>query len=365
MALAQRGRATADAGTVEFLLAPDGRVLLPRDEHAPPGRASGHRAGLRASTSSRAQLRGRGGASRCRSHRTTRAPAFHAIEARVCAEDPDAGFPPQAGRLLAWVEPWDREFAWTRAWSPDRPWTFTTIRCSRRSSRRAGTARRRDLRLVAALRRDGRPRRRDEPLVAEGGSSSPLPWRGESCTPASSRRWSFPAGAPAGRGVRGGCRRPRAGRRRSPAEGPRGPRSRIPSRAVFGWEEAREAPGPRDRRGARRLRGGGRFRRPCRGGNGDVAWVAFRGETYRLSAARPQNGPRGRGGAVSRGADAGPDPLRSHRGRRAGREGRHARRGRGHEDGARGAGAEGRHGDAGSRHRGSDGRPGDVLVEMA
>jgi acetyl/propionyl-CoA carboxylase alpha subunit len=32
-------------------------------------------------------------------------PSFHAIEARVYAEDPDAGFLPQAGRLLVWVEP--------------------------------------------------------------------------------------------------------------------------------------------------------------------------------------------------------------------------------------------------------------------
>ena len=37
------------------------RVLLPRDEHAAPGRAPGHRAGHRASTSSRDQLRDRGG----------------------------------------------------------------------------------------------------------------------------------------------------------------------------------------------------------------------------------------------------------------------------------------------------------------
>jgi acetyl-CoA/propionyl-CoA carboxylase biotin carboxyl carrier protein len=33
------------------------------------------------------------------------APSVHAIEARVYAEDPDAGFLPQAGRLLAWIEP--------------------------------------------------------------------------------------------------------------------------------------------------------------------------------------------------------------------------------------------------------------------
>jgi acetyl-CoA/propionyl-CoA carboxylase biotin carboxyl carrier protein len=32
-------------------------------------------------------------------------PSAHAIEARVYAEDPEGGFLPQAGRLLAWVEP--------------------------------------------------------------------------------------------------------------------------------------------------------------------------------------------------------------------------------------------------------------------
>jgi acetyl/propionyl-CoA carboxylase alpha subunit len=33
------------------------------------------------------------------------AASAHAIEARVYAEDPDSGFLPQAGRLLAWIEP--------------------------------------------------------------------------------------------------------------------------------------------------------------------------------------------------------------------------------------------------------------------
>jgi len=32
-------------------------------------------------------------------------PSAHAMEARVYAEDPEAGFLPQAGRLLAWIEP--------------------------------------------------------------------------------------------------------------------------------------------------------------------------------------------------------------------------------------------------------------------
>ena len=42
---AARAVGYVSAGTVEFLLAPDGRVLLPRDEHAHPGRASRHRGG--------------------------------------------------------------------------------------------------------------------------------------------------------------------------------------------------------------------------------------------------------------------------------------------------------------------------------
>ena len=43
------------------------------------------------------------------------APSAHAIEARVYAEDPDAGFLPQAGRVLVWSSPRARGCAWTRA----------------------------------------------------------------------------------------------------------------------------------------------------------------------------------------------------------------------------------------------------------
>ena len=48
---AARAVGYVNAGTVECLLAASGDVLLPRDEHAPPGRAHDHRDGDRASTS--------------------------------------------------------------------------------------------------------------------------------------------------------------------------------------------------------------------------------------------------------------------------------------------------------------------------
>ena len=78
------------------------RVLLPRDEHAPAGRASGDgggvRRGPRRSSSSRSPRAGR-------SRRCRRRPSRHAIEARVYAEDPEAGFLPQTGRVLLYREP--------------------------------------------------------------------------------------------------------------------------------------------------------------------------------------------------------------------------------------------------------------------
>ena len=62
------------AGTVEFIADRDGRVLLPRDEHAAAGRAPGDRARLRRSTSSSSSCASPP-ASRSRSRRTTLDPA--------------------------------------------------------------------------------------------------------------------------------------------------------------------------------------------------------------------------------------------------------------------------------------------------
>ena len=73
------------------------QLLLPRDEHAASGRAPGHRAGDRASTSWPSSS-GSPPASRCASP-GRRAADGHAIECRVYAEDADAGFVPATGRL--------------------------------------------------------------------------------------------------------------------------------------------------------------------------------------------------------------------------------------------------------------------------
>ena len=105
---AARAVAYRNAGTVEFLVDLSQErtppVLLPGDEHAAAGRASGDRAASPASTSSGRSCSSRP-ASRCRGSRGTPAQRGHAIEARVYAEDPARGFLPQAGRLLLYREP--------------------------------------------------------------------------------------------------------------------------------------------------------------------------------------------------------------------------------------------------------------------
>ena len=73
-------------------------LLLHGDEHAPAGRASGDRSHHRARSGGVAAARGLA-ASRCRWRRSSCKIHGHAIEARICAENPDNNFLPATGTL--------------------------------------------------------------------------------------------------------------------------------------------------------------------------------------------------------------------------------------------------------------------------
>ena len=91
------------AGTVEGLLVGE-QLLLPRDEHAPAGRAPGHRDGHRDRHRARADPRRRR-ASRSRSGQEDVVFRGHAIECRINAESAHLGFVPLPGTITRYEEP--------------------------------------------------------------------------------------------------------------------------------------------------------------------------------------------------------------------------------------------------------------------
>ena len=153
-----RGRAAAvgyvGAGTVEFLADARRRLLLPRDEHPPAGRAPGHRVRHRARPR-RA----------CSSDRRGRAAAAappppltgHAIEARLYAEDPAAGWLPAERHAAPF----------------DVPGVTPTFACRRR--RPAARLRRRDGTSSAPLRPDARQGDRLRADPRRGGAAGSPP----------------------------------------------------------------------------------------------------------------------------------------------------------------------------------------------
>ena len=141
-----------NAGTVEFLVDARRQLLLPRDEHAPPGRAPGDRAGRRASTSCSEQLRIAAGRASSASRRTTSRSAAAAIECRDLRRGSGraascrrrGGSPPsRAGRA--------RACATTPASTPATPSRATTTRCWPSSSCGRRTATRRSRACARAL----------------------------------------------------------------------------------------------------------------------------------------------------------------------------------------------------------------------
>ena len=154
------------AGTCEFLLARRRLVLLPRDEHPDPGRASGHRAGLRRGPGAGAAPHRRGRAD-AGARRLAPARAAGRSSAGSPARIPANGFLPshRPDRVPAGARRPGRALGRRRRRRATRS-RSTTTRCSPSSSCGRPTARRPSTRMRRAL---------DELVVARRGHQPGLP----------------------------------------------------------------------------------------------------------------------------------------------------------------------------------------------
>ena len=270
---------------------PRRRVLLPRDEHPPAGRALRHRGGHRPRPRRRAAPRRRR-ASRSRSPRSRSSAGGHSIECRINAEDPARNFLPSPGTITRLRVPSGpgralgrrlrrgrRDLAVLRqpvgkliVWAPDRDTADRphaararrvrdrractrrsppTSRCSRIADFRDGARTRRSGWKTRSTRRSSRRARRDVRAAAAEATAPPRrPRRAHGA-----RRGRRPPVLRAASGSRRPRRRP-AGRARAaaPAE-PAGS-----SRAAAGNGTVDRADAGHDRAGARRGRRRGRGR---------------------------------------------------------------------------------------------------------